>query len=407
MGNFEETKFLGLTPRTIGLGVVAVGVVIGLFFIPETVKLLFDPKPKASSEKVVVASKVEPQKPRQVKNEEPKAAVAPDALNALNSNLRRGPKDKSASDKQVVSGKTARVKGDVEDKGDKGLFSGWNFQVKANPNSGDTTQIPSVLSFDSIMTKEGATFFKRGRPLITRFVQREGFSGTPAQDAVQPLLTEVDGVISGASKSVPAEELSMRFRTAHLEAIKGLRAAGADRGVLLRWLELPVVRFVDERSEVRAARLIWNKFSPRVQLAGLSIQEGRQGSLVGGVRPNSSYRAEFEVHGSDVDRLMVYSNGRLVRTIRIPQSRASGPRPVRIQGNAYESLMVVAQDAFGARPFAKNYAFYPRVQVFRQSLNGTYEIGFLPGSARNSLDRFFFVGGTGRAQNRDPLISTF
>jgi EAL and modified HD-GYP domain-containing signal transduction protein len=116
---------------------------------------------------------------------------------------------------------------------------------------------------------------------------------------------------------------------------------------------------------------------------------------------------EFEVRGSDVDRLTVYSNGRLVRTLRVGHARGSGPRSVRINGNAYESLTVVAHDAFGARSYAKNYAFYPRVQVFRQGSNGKYEIGFLPGSARNSLDRFFFIGGSGKVQNQDPLIATF
>jgi hypothetical protein len=404
MGNFEETRFLGLTPRTIGLGVVAVGVVIGLFFIPETVKLLFDPKPKASSEKMAATTKAVPQKPRQVKSDEPKAGVAPDALNALNSSMRRSQKDKPAVDKQAAAGKTARAKSEGED---KGIFSGWNFQVKANPNAGGPAPAPATLSFESIMSKDGVTFLKRGRPFLMRFVQREGFSGTPAQDAVAPFVAEIDGVISGAAKSASPEEVGARFKTAHINALKGLRAAGADRGVLLRWLELPVVRFVDQKSDVNATPLIWGKFSPGLVLSDLSIQQLPQGGAYAGSRPSASFRAEFEVRGSDVDRLTVYSNGRVVRTLRVGHSRSSGPRSVRINGNAYESLTVVAHDAFGARSYVKNYAFYPRVQVFRQGSNGKYEIGFLPGSARNSLDRFFFVGGSGKVQNRDPLIATF
>jgi hypothetical protein len=83
------------------------------------------------------------------------------------------------------------------------------------------------------------------------------------------------------------------------------------------------------------------------------------------------------------------------------------PRSVRVTGDASGVLTVVAYDSFGARPYSKSYSFYPKVSVFRQERDGSFQIGFLPGSARNSLDRFFLVGASSRRRPSDSTISTF
>jgi hypothetical protein len=124
-------------------------------------------------------------------------------------------------------------------------------------------------------------------------------------------------------------------------------------------------------------------------------------------REGVGYKAQFTVYSSDVDRVAVYSNGRLLRTVRLSASLGRRERSFRLVGNPNGVTTIIAYDLFGAKPYAKNYAFYPRARVFRQDNRGYYQIGFLPGSAQDSLDRFFFVGDTGRAHTSDAMISQF
>jgi hypothetical protein len=79
-----------------------------------------------------------------------------------------------------------------------------------------------------------------------------------------------------------------------------------------------------------------------------------------------------------------------------------------VTGDATGVWSFVALDRFGARPYSKSYAFYPRVQSFLQNPNGDYEIDFQPDSAPNSLDKYFFIGSSGGARRAgDGIISTF
>lgn len=398
MANFQDSRFLGISPRTIGLGIVAVGVVVGLFFIPETVKFLFDAKPRSSRERVAT-SKAPAQKPKPT--DEAKAALAPDSLNELNSRMQRSDGLKDAPERGTApNGKSARKPAESDD----GIFSGLNFQVKANPGGAGSIEIPSSLSFDRLLSKEAASFFKKGRSAIKPFLRREDLLGTVAEEAVAPLLGDIDLVASGAAKNISAEELGARLRQDHARALRGLRSAGADRGALMRWLELPIIQFIDQRGDVMAARRIGARFIPAMRLTDLNVRQ-RYGTASGGTA--EQFKATFGVYGSDIKQVAVYANGRLLKTYRLPKSAGKRERTISLAGDAQGVVTVIAYDAYGARPFAKNYAFSPRVRVFRKDMNGVYQIGFLPGSAQDSLDRFFYVGGTTRSTTSDAMITQF
>jgi hypothetical protein len=63
MANFQDSRFFGMSPRAVLAGVIAVAVVVGLFFIPETVKFLFDAKPRQNKERVAVNAEKKVAKP--------------------------------------------------------------------------------------------------------------------------------------------------------------------------------------------------------------------------------------------------------------------------------------------------------------------------------------------------------
>jgi hypothetical protein len=401
MGNFQDSRFFGFSPRTAMLGIVAVGVIVGLFFIPETVKLLFDAKPRASREKSLPPKQVA----KNTKSvDDAKAALAPDALRALNGAPQRSDGDKSHNDKTVpVSGKTPRKAGEAEE----GFFSGFNFNVKADHGGARNIEVPANIALDKLVAREAISFFKKGRESIRLFMRMEGLLGGSSEEAISPLVTEIDFVAAGGAKSVTAEEIANRLRSAHLRSVKGLRDTGVDRGVLMRWLEIPVVKFIDQSAEVFAKRRIQRFFSPGIVLTDLSVQQSPSQSWNQSGPAPSSFRAEFALEGSDIDRVALFSNGRLLRTYRPPRLQPGVPRTIRCSGDAQGVLTVIAYDSFGAHPFSKSYSFYPKVRVFRQRDNGIYQIGFLPGSAQQSLDRFFYLNESRRPETGDPSISQF
>jgi hypothetical protein len=393
MANFEESRFLGLSPRAIGMGIVAVGVVVGLFFIPETVKFLFDSKPRQSKARIASTDKVEKS------SDAERAGLSPDALNQLRADIAK-PKAASSKSGRREVGEEDTAKGD-------GFFSGWNFRVQAGTSGRDVAHIPPSLTFERISSKDGIAFIKRGKVDVSRFFRRERLSSPAIQEAAQPFVVELDGVSAAAAKGLSADEIGMAIKVAHVKALQGMYRAGADRAFLMRWLELPIVRFVDDRGGVGAIRKIRAGFAPSVLLVDLKVRQRPTRGWGFDARSPVSASAEMAFKGGDIDRVVVYANGKQVRTVKFGKRGSDGVRTVRFNGDAYGVWSFVAYDKYGARPFTKSYSFYPRARTFQRSPNGTYLIGFLPGSARNSLDRFFYVGGSGRATNRDPVVSKF
>jgi hypothetical protein len=408
MANFQETRFLGLTPRAIGLTVVAAAIVVGLFFIPEGIKLLFDAKPKSSKPQAAAVHASRQEVVRRGGDSEPRAGLSRDALSAINSDM-AGKKVASSEPAGDAPRPTKRAPESEESTGASkgGIFSGWDFSVKARPSSGPKVDAPATLSIEKIVSRDGISFLKQGRGAIPRFLKQEGLLGGPGEEAIRPLQQEINAVVSGGGKAAPGQEVANQLRSAHLDSLQGLRAAGADRGVMLRWLEVPVVRFIDTQGGVNAARRIRENFDPGLILRDLSVKQRRQRGWGVSGRAPTNFRAEFTVAGSDVQKVVAYSNGKVVRSIKLSRVQSGEPRLVRINGDASGVWTLVAYDSFGARPYSKSYSFYPKASVFRQGRDGSFQIGFLPGSGRNSLDRFFLVGASTRRQPSDSVISTF
>jgi hypothetical protein len=406
MANFGETRFLGLSPRAIGLSLVAIAIVVGLFFIPEGVKFIFDGKPRASREQ---SSPVQGSKqPAALKSGggSPRAALSRDAVNASNT---EAPTKKSVATQSADAQRISKRASDAEDASGSskgGIFSGWDFSVKAHPSTGGKGEVPSTLSFEKVVSRDGVSFFKQGRGAIPRFLRQEGLLSGPAAEAVEPLQNEMNAIVAGNTKGASSQEVAGKLRSAHVSAIQGLRAAGADRGVILRWLEIPVVRFIDTQGGVMAAKRYRDAFAPGLMLKELSVGQRKQGSPMGSDVP-AQFRAEFSITGTDVQKVVAYSNGKVVRSVKFSRAQNSEPRVVRINGDASGVWTVFVHDSFGARPYFKSYQFYPRAQVFPRQRDGRFRIAFLPGSGRNSLDRFFRVGATARSRPSDSVISTF
>lgn len=409
MANFQEARFLGLTPRALGLSAVAVAIVVGLFFIPEAVKLFLEATPQVGSKQELVSEKPQPRQSASRSDTRTRASVSQDALGNL-SNLNAEMRGSAGRPDEVGERRKLSQRKSVDDKNREsskgGLFSGWDFNVKARQDTNQRIEAPATLSFEKIISREGAKFFKQGRGAIPRFLKQEGLSTSPAQVGVQPLQEAINVVVSGNSSST-SEEVAQRLRLAHVAALRGLRAAGADRGLMLRWLAIPVVRFIDVQGGIHLAKRIYEAFDPGFILSDLAVKQRKQrGWGSNGIAP-ANFRGEFSVFGTDVERVVAYSNGKMVRSFKLQRSRLGEPRSIRISGDAAGVWTFVIHDKFGARPYAKSYSFYPKVSVFRQSQNGSFQIGFLPGSNRYSLDRFFLVGASARPQPSDSVIATF
>jgi hypothetical protein len=406
MANFDETRFLGLTPRAIGLTILAGAIVVGLFFIPEGVKLIFDGKPRTSRQQAVSTQDSKQATALKQNTPSPRAALSREGLSSINADISvKKPNAESTRDIQRVS-KRGSDADESSSSSKGGFFSGWDFSVKARPSTGGSGDIPSALSFEKLVSRDGVSFFKQGRSAIPRFLKQEGLLGGPAEDAIQPLQNEMNAIISGDTKGVPSQEVAEKLRSAHMLAIQGLRSAGADRGVVLRWLEIPVVKFIDTKGGVMAARRFRDAFAPGLTLKDLAVRQRPQRGFVSGDVP-TQFRAEFSVTGTDVQKIVAFSNGKMVRSVKFSRVQSGEPRVFKVNGDAAGMWTVVAYDSFGARPYSKSYSFYPKARVFQQQRDGSFRIAFLPGSGRNSLDRFFLIGATTRKRPSDSVISTF
>jgi hypothetical protein len=406
MANFGETRFLGLTPRAVGLTIVAGAIVVGLFFIPEGLKFIFDGKPRTSREHAASTQRSKQAVAPKQNAASPRAALSREGLSSINADISsKKATTEPVRDVQRVSKRGSEAEESLEfSKG--GLFSGWDFSVKARPDSGGKSDIPSALSFEKLVSRDGVSFFKQGRSAIPRFLKQEGLLGGPAEDAIQPLQHEMNAIISGDNKGVPSQEVANKLRSAHIAVIQGLRSAGADRGVVLRWLEVPVVKFIDTKGGVMAARRYREAFAPGLILKDLAVRQRRQRGLGSGSVP-TQFRAEFSVVGSDIQKVVAYADGKVARSVKFSRAQSGDSRVFKINGDAAGVWTVVAYDSFGARPYSKSYSFYPKARVFQQQRDGSFRIAFLPGSGRNSLDRFFLVGVTARHRPSDSVISTF
>jgi hypothetical protein len=406
MANFEETRFLGLTPRAIGLTLISGAIVVGLFFIPETVKMLFDGKGKPARDKLssLIATKSPPS--NKDNDSSTRAALSRNVLKVRGTEGDKIAKESTLS--EVRLNKKTQDSEESRSSSKEGFFSGWDFQVRAKEWGGSkSAQAPSNLTFERILSKDGAKFVKSGKNAIPKFLRQEGLEGGPADEGIAGLRDALSMVSSGDSKGMSNQEVAEKLRAAHIQALKGIRAAGGDRGVMLRWLQLPLIKFIDTKGGIRAADRLRETFNPGLILGDLSVRQRARSSLVGRGGDSASFRGEFSVLGSDVDRVVAYSNGKVVRTYRLLRYRPGEPRSIRVQGDASGVWTLVAYDSFGARPYVKSYSFYPKARVFSQTRDGSYQIGFLPGSGRNSLDRFFLVAATKRREASDSTISTF
>jgi len=397
MGNFQESRFLGLSPRAVLLTLAVAGVVVGLFFMPPALKYLFEGSGKSKSK--TAATTAAPAK----QSVEQKAALNTDKLQQVQSSLG------SSDQKPAAPGKAQQQtkKADNGDPQSGGFFSGWNFRVKAR-GAGESTSspIPAGLSMEKLATKEAQAFLRNGAAEIKRFIKRERIPVGPLADAMATYSAAILE-LAGGVKGVSNDEIVARLGGLHAETLRALSAAGADRGLLMSWLSIPVVAFIDSGTSVFALEKIRGLFAPRMTLAAALIQERAPADYALGQSALANASVQLVVHATDVEMVRVINDGQVVRDFKLGRPDMNGDRIVRVTGDATGVWSFIAFDKYGAQPYSKSYAFYPRVQNFPQNPQGVYEIEFAAGSARNSLDKFFFIGSSGSRRTSDPIISTF
>lgn len=406
MAQFQDSGFFGLSGRTIWITLAMTGVVVGLFFIPGLIKSQMSnrpAKPKAQQTQVAANSERVAAPVR--------SSLSPSALKGISDGL----KGSGSSSAVVVATPAAKSqsslkRGDSGEVKNEGLLSGWDFKVKAGVSGSPGMAIPAGLSIDKLSSKEAQKFFSRSRGHLARFGKRNFPDGTRGSEAVSGFVSLVEVVGKGVARgSQDEKDLPGILREQHVTTLKSMAAAGADRGVLLDWLSLPVVSFVDGSTEVEARDKLLSVFTPRVVLRSVSIRQKRARYTGYPEKPQAVLRAEVAVKGSDIQSVSILSGGRTVREVKPPRADAAGYRVIKVSGDATGVWSFVVNDKYGGNAYRKSYAFYPRVYRFRQKKDGTFDVGFRPGSAPNSLDRYFYLGSAGGSlpTSEGPGLSRF
>lgn len=399
MAHFQESRFLGLSGRTLVVTLVIAAAVVGLFFLPEAIKFALKSSSTPPGEK---RASVEGRVRREVKERtEERGALSPEALKAINSSV-----GAASTPSQPPAPASRR---DAEEGGSErpGLFDGWDFKVKAGEPHGGGVQVPASLSIEKMGGKEFQGILKQSRGDVKSFVKKQLSKNLDAQSVVETFVHQIELAARESAKGMSPKQLTAGLRDLHISTIQALSSSGLDRGTLLEWLRIPVVSFIDDRVGVDAQEKIRDYFVPRMLLRAVSVrQKPTHGWGMDGRSP-ATVRAELSFRGTDIEKVVVYANGRKMSEAAGPRNGADNQRQVRVNGDAHGVWTFVAYDRFGARPYWKSYSFYPKARRFRQSRQGEYLIAFKPHSAPNSLDRFFLVGSSALRQSGDSVISTF
>ena len=395
MAHFQDSRFLGLSGRTIVVTLVITAAVVGLFFIPEAIKFALNSPGKSGGEK---RASVESRSRREVKERtEDKGSLSPEALKAVNSAVNATPTPaRQASRKDAEDSASERP----------GLFDGWNFKVKAGEPS-VAVQVPASMSIDKLGGKEFQGLLKQSRNEVRNFIKKQIPKNMEAQSVVETFIDQLDLAARESAKGMSAKQLLTGLQDLHVSTIQALSRSGLDRGTILEWLKLPIVSFIDDRVGLHAQEKIQDYFVPRLVLRDVNVRQRQTRGWGMDGRSPAVLRAELAFRGTDIERIMVYANGKKISEMAGPRTAADNQRTIRVNGDAHGVWTFVAYDRFGARPYWKSYSFYPKVRRFRQGRDGQYMIGFKANSAPNSLDRFFLVGSSALRQNTDSMVSTF
>jgi hypothetical protein len=392
MANFQDSRFLGVSSRTIWLTIAVVGLVVGLFFIPEMIKFKFSPNKQ-------VAGKQQKSTSSQTQASGERASLAPSALKDLSSNLKQksSPQEMKTPKKPAASEQPAQ---------DEGFFSGLNLRVKAGVVGGSSSVgIPAGFTMDKLNTKVGQNFFRASRNDLSKFLNRNQFIPYGARSSLEVLVAGFDAIGNGLPKEANVSEVGQQLQGLHATALQALASSGADRGSLLEYLQIPSVRFIDESTGVSSTASLLPRFAPRMVLRSAKL---RQMWNQPGLPPGAQLVAELGVKGSDVQKVQVYAGSVKVGEYPLGRPDGEGFSSVRVQGDGLQMWTFVAYDKYGARPFTKSYSFMPRARRFGTNSDGTYNIAFRPGSSKYSLDKFFYAGGTRFANTSgDPAVSVF
>lgn len=395
MANFDDSKFLGFSPKALGLIVVAGLAVVGLFFMPETLKFLFDARVDAKS---TVAKKSD------TTPEDVRASLAQRSLASLDGVKRTSPDENKERPKRgpVVESKR-------KDSG--GILSGLDFSIPASRAGGaKTIEAPEGLRFDGLVSREGLKFLQDSRKAIVSFQRRNRISAAMSGEAISKLTQVMRQIGSGNVGEMSEESQGIALKRAHVDTLKALYQDYHDRGLLLRWLGIGAISFIDSQGGVNARQKIIDAFWPSFYLSDVDIRQPRYNGSAVSARYPARLRGKISITGSDISKLEVYANGQLLNTLNSANKGGVSSRTVAFNGDAYGFWTIVAYDKYGQRPVSKTYSFYPRVSVFAKDSRGRYEIGFLPGSADNSLDRFFLVGSSvshRAGSSSDAMVSVF
>lgn len=395
MGNFDDSRFLGVTPKAIGLVAVAGIAVVGLFFMPETLKFLFDARVDTTTTGVENSP---------TKRVDPRASLSSVALNKS----RDLPQAAVNATKPSKNRERTTTRSTNES---AGILSGLDFSIPAHPSSRRPEMTaPDGLNFDSLLSKEGLRFLNDSRKGIENFKRKNRVVGARAEDAIGRLTQIMRRIASGDVGELGDEAQGIALKKAHVDALRALYADYGDRGLLLRWLNVGAISFIDDAGSVKARTKILQSFWPSFYLSDLDIRQPLHNGAAVSARYPARLRGKIRLATTDIAKMEIYSNGQLIKTYSIDARGNRRERTVSITGDAYGFWTIVAYDKYGQPPVSKTYSFYPRVTAFGKNGQGRYEIGFLPGSADNSLDRFFLVGSSVNQSARsssDGIVSIF
>ena len=326
MAHFQESRFLGLSGRTIVVTLVIGVAVVGLFFIPETIKFALNSSGKLGDKRASVETRSRKESKEKEGVSADRGALSPDALKAISSNVVATPTPSRAV--QVT-------RNDASESERPGLFSGWNFKVKAGEPTGLAVEVPASMSLDKIGGKEFQNVLKQSQTDVKFFTKKRLSKNAEAESVVLTFMDQMDLAARESAKGMSGKELLRGLQELHVSTIQALSRSGLDRGVILEWLKIPLVAFVDDRVGLHAQEKVREYFVPSMSLRSVNVRQRRSEGWGMDGRSPATLNVELGFKGTDIDRVMVYANGKKIAQVPGPRDANDSTRTIRTGGDAH------------------------------------------------------------------------
>jgi predicted RNA-binding protein len=376
----------GLNFKGIVFTLLALALVVGLFFIPEIIQFQ---RTISGTTKVVGAMKTlqtatvkTPADPKDSQLSRIAALIDSGYLARISSG-RTDDQKKTAEKPAEVSVATDKNKKEVSPESQKSIVTN-----------------DSGLNWKAIKSKESRPAIQKAQSQMMEIL---GMIPVDRRGSRFALLNFANGVTqileSSYEKTSTAPQAINLLEKLHSATVKEFLREGVGQVIYKRFVGIDFGSVLSSASPILSGQGI--PFNPQLTLTKVALQQKKKGQV------EQSLKVSFEgyVVGDDVVRIELVSAGIRLDDILPKKSDANGYRKFRIKSFELDGKVLLKVFDRHGRLFQKLYSIYPRARIF-ENQKGRFQIPDAVSEYDNRLDRFFTMEVSEPTEKSDLFLES-